>query len=109
MKTVVLRNTFSSVIVVFVFVLENSQLSAEGLDVVNDLLLDEVEAHRNHSDAEEQVERAEGEALFAVFALLVGHQVAEADRRQRDETKVAAVEKRPALPVLTKRLIDELT
>ena len=64
------------------------------------LFLDEVEAHGDHGDADEEVEGAEDELLVAVQALLVGHEVAEADGGQRDEAEVAAVQQGPPLPLL---------
>ena len=45
----------NSVLVVLVLVLENAALPSELLDVVDDLLLDQVEAHGDHGDAKEQI------------------------------------------------------
>ena len=64
------------------------------------LLLHEVEAHGDHGDADEEVEGAEDELVVAVQALLVGHEVAEADGGQGDEAEVAAVQQGPSLPLL---------
>ena len=91
---------FLLVVILLVLVLEDAELPAEVLDVVDDLLLDEVEAHGDHGDAEQEVEGAEGEAYLAVLALLVGHEVAEADGGEGDEAEVAAVHQGPALPLL---------
>ena len=95
-----LSDLYLLVVVLLVLVLEDAKLPAEVLDVVDDLLLDEVEAHGDHGDAEQEVEGAEGEAYLAVLALLVGHEVAEADRGEGDEAEVAAVHQGPALPLL---------
>ena len=56
----------------------------------NYLLLNEVEAHGNHGDAEEEVERAEGDSLLPVLHLLVRGQVSETNGRQGDEAEVGA-------------------
>ena len=54
------------------------------------LLLNKVEAHGNHGDAEEEVERAEGDPLLPVLHLLVRGQVSETNGRQGDEAEVGA-------------------
>ncbi len=90
----------SSVVLLLFLVLEDAELPADHLDVVDDLLLDEVEAHGDHGDAEEEVGGAERQLALAVLAARVGHEVAEADGRQRDEAEVARVQQRPALPLL---------
>ena len=52
------------------------------------LLLDKVEAHGNHGDAEEEVEGAESDPLLPVLHLLIRGQVPEANGCQSDEAKV---------------------
>jgi len=75
-----------------------------GLDVADDLLLDEVEAHGQQRDAEQQVQRAEPYAQLGVLAFvhhsLGGHEVAEPDGGQRDETEVRRVREVPVFPAL---------
>lgn len=94
-------------IILLVLILENTELPAEILDVVNDLLLDKIEAHSDHGDAEEEVEGAEGEPDLAVLTLLVGHEVPEADGGEGDEAEVAAVHEGPAFPLLKQGEIDQ--
>ena len=50
-----------SILVLVIIVFDDSQLLSNGLDVVDDLDLDQVEAHGDHSDPKEQVDRAEGD------------------------------------------------
>ena len=50
-----------SILVLVIIVFDDSQLLSNGLDVVDDLDLDQVEAHGDHSDPEEQVNRAQGD------------------------------------------------
>ena len=42
-----------SILVLVIIVFDDSQLLSNGLDVVDDLDLDQVEAHGDHSDPEE--------------------------------------------------------
>ena len=95
-----IHNSCLLVVVLIVIVLENAELFSESLDTVDDLLLDQIEAHGNHGDAEEQVEWAKRQSLFPVLTLLIGHEVAEADGGQSNEAEVAAVQEGPALPFL---------
>lgn len=85
-----------------VLVLDDAQVSGHGLDVADDFLLDEVEAHGQQRDAEQQVQRTEPYAQIGVFALvdhpLGGHEVAEPDGGQRDEAEVRRVRELPILP-----------
>ena len=53
--------------------------------------LHQVEAHAEHRDAKEQVERAKGNSHLAVSVLLVRDQVPEPDGGQGDEAEVGAV------------------
>ena len=52
---------FVSILVLVIIVFDDSQLLSNGLDVVDDLDLDQVEAHGDHGDPEEQVDGAEGD------------------------------------------------
>jgi len=75
-----------------------------GLDVADDLLLDEVKAHGQQGDAEEQVQRAEPYAQLGVVALvhhpLGGHEVPEPDGGECYEAKVRRVREFPVFPAL---------
>ena len=85
--------------VVIIFFLDDAQSLGHGFNRADDFFLDEIETHCEKSDAEEEVERAESDADFDVlFDLLRRDEVAEADGRQRDETKVSRVEEGPLLP-----------
>lgn len=79
-------------------------MPGHGLDVADDLLLDQVETHGQQSNAKQQVQRAEPDAKFSVFALvhhpLGGHKVAKPDGGQRYEAEVCRVRKVPVLPAL---------
>jgi len=81
-------------------VLQKSQLLADPLALLLDLLLHQVEAHRQQRQAERQPERAEHQLLARCPLVHVGagHDVAEADRRQRDEAEVRPGEVVPVLP-----------
>jgi len=63
-----------------------------GLDVADDLFLDEVEAHGQKGDTEQQVQRTEPYAELGVVTLvhhaLGGHKVAEPDGGERYEAEV---------------------
>ena len=58
------------------------------------LLLNKVEAHGNHGDAKEEIERAEGDSFLAVLHLLIWGQVPKTNGCQSDETEVGAEEER---------------
>ena len=68
-------------------------ITADG-DDDEDLLLDKVEAHGNHGNAKEEIERAEGNSLLPIFHLLIWGQVPETNGCQSDEAKVGAEEDR---------------
>lgn len=77
-------------------------MASHGLDVADDLLLDQVEAHGQQCDAEQQIQRTKPYAQVGVIALvhstLRGHEVAEPDGGERDKTKVRRVREFPVLP-----------
>lgn len=79
-------------------------MPGHGLDVADDLLLDEVKAHGQQGDAEQQVQRAEPYAQLGVVALvhhpLGGHEVAEPDGGERYEAEVRGVREFPVFPAL---------
>lgn len=77
-------------------------MPGHGLDVADDLLLDEVEAHGQQRYSEQQVQRAEPYAQPGIVTLhaLSRHEVAEPNGGQRDEAEVRRVGKIPVLPTL---------
>jgi len=79
-------------------------MTGHGLDVADDLLLDEVKAHGQQGDAKQQVQRAEPYAQLGVVALvhhpLGGHKIAEPDGGERYEAEVRRVRKLPVFPAL---------
>ena len=74
------------------FLVEESQLLAQRSELVARLLLNQIEAHRDERQPEEDVEGAEDELLLPRPAVeaRARHVVAEADGRQRDEAEVGA-------------------
>jgi len=79
-------------------------VTGHGLDVADDLLLDEVKAHGQQGDAEQQVQRAEPYAQLGVVALvhhpLGGHKVTKPDGGECYEAEIRRVRKLPVFPAL---------
>jgi len=56
------------------------------------LFLDEIKGHGDDSETKEKVEDARNQLVLSLFKhFAAGHQIAKANRRQRNETKVSAV------------------
>ena len=66
--------------------------------------LNEIEAHANHGDTEQQVKRTQGDSLLAIFVFLIRNQVTEADGRKGYEAEISAVQQRPSFPILQKEM-----
>lgn len=78
---------------------EDAEGLAEFPEAGHHLLLDEVERHGDGGEAEHEVNDARDELDVALFEHLgAGHEIAEADRGQRDEAEVGAVQVRPLFP-----------
>jgi len=83
-----------------VFGFEQAEPASDPLALLLDLLLHEVETHGEQREAEREPERAEDQLLVRrpLVHVGAGHDVAEADRGERDEAEVGAGEVVPALP-----------
>lgn len=84
---------------VFVLVLDDAESARDRLDRIDDLLLHQVEAHGEQRDAEQQVQRAQGDADFGRCFILRRHEIAEADGGERDEAEISRVEQFPTFPL----------
>ena len=69
-------------------IFKNAQHLSNRLDTVDHLLLHQVEAHGNHSDAKQEVDGAKSNSLFSIYILLVRCQVTKPNGCQGDETEV---------------------
>lgn len=95
---------FNLIRFLLVLVFDDAQVSGHSLDVADDLLLNQVEAHGQQGDAEQQVQRAEPDAQSGVITLvhhpLGGHEIPEPDGGERYETEVSRIQEFPIFPVL---------
>ena len=90
-----------SSILLLIVVLDDPEALPDLSDVVDDLFLDQVEAHGQERYPEEEVDRAEGDAdvdVLAFLDVLGRHEVPEPDGGQSDEAEVGRVEELPSLP-----------
>lgn len=60
-------HTYTAGLIVNFFLLDNTEATSDALHIGNHLLLDQVEAHGQQRDAEEQIQRAQGYRYFAAF------------------------------------------
>ena len=76
---------------------DQTESDADGADGSSRLLLDQTEAHRQQRQSDDKVEGAQDELLLGPPGVRVCSRnvVAEADRRQSDETEIAADQKVP--------------
>ena len=103
-----MKRRFGSVVVVVVF-FEQTEFAAAPFELLLDLLLHQVEAHGEQRQSERQPDGAEDELLGAgpLFQPGAGHDVAEPDRRQRDEAEVGPGQVVPLFPQREQHRPDE--